>query len=50
MPFWKFFLISFIALLPEEFMWAFAGQKASDLSAIIKGMHLDFQQQIIALW
>jgi uncharacterized membrane protein YdjX (TVP38/TMEM64 family) len=37
MPFWKFFVISFIALLPEEFMWAFAGQKAQDLSAIIKG-------------
>ena len=38
MPFWKFFVISFIALLPEEFMWAFAGQKAQDLSAIIKGI------------
>ncbi len=23
-------------------MWAFAGQKASDLSAIIKGTHLGF--------
>lgn len=35
--FLKFFVISFIALLPEEFMWAFAGKKAEDLSAIIRG-------------